>query len=90
MQSRHAITIAKAALESRNKHHQHLHIIESALATGARWVRDMLLLVGLYCGIPPAIEAHQIAAEIFNFLPILSEMRFLVRLEARRRRGRVA
>ena len=29
-------------------------------------VQDVLLLVAMYCGIPAAIETHQIAAEIFG------------------------
>jgi len=39
-----------------------------ALANGctAAEVQDVLLLVAMYCGIPAAIETHQIAAEIFG------------------------
>ena len=29
-------------------------------------VQDVLLLVAMYCGIPAAIEPHQVAAEIFR------------------------
>jgi len=32
-------------------------------------VQDLLLLVAMYCGIPAAIETHQIAAEIFGENP---------------------
>ena len=32
-------------------------------------VQDLLLLVAMYCGIPAAIETHQIAAEIFGEYP---------------------
>jgi len=41
---------------------------KGALANGctAAEVQDVLLLVAMYCGIPAAIETHQIAAEIFG------------------------
>jgi 4-carboxymuconolactone decarboxylase len=41
---------------------------KGALAKGctAAEVQDVLLLVAMYCGIPAAIETHQIAAEIFG------------------------
>jgi 4-carboxymuconolactone decarboxylase len=41
---------------------------KGALANGctATEVQDVLLLVAMYCGIPAAIETHQIAAEIFG------------------------
>jgi 4-carboxymuconolactone decarboxylase len=41
---------------------------KGALANGctAAQVQDVLLLVAMYCGIPAAIETHQIAAEIFG------------------------
>jgi 4-carboxymuconolactone decarboxylase len=32
-------------------------------------VQDLLLLVAMYCGIPAAIEANRIAAEIFDETP---------------------
>jgi 4-carboxymuconolactone decarboxylase len=41
---------------------------KGALANGctASQVQDVLLLVAMYCGIPAAIEPHQVAAEIFG------------------------
>jgi 4-carboxymuconolactone decarboxylase len=41
---------------------------KGALANGctAAQVQDVLLLVAMYCGIPAAIEPHQVAAEIFG------------------------
>ena len=41
---------------------------KGALANGctAAQVQDVLLLIAMYCGIPAAIEPHQIAAEIFG------------------------
>ena len=41
---------------------------KGALANGctAAQVQDLLLLIAMYCGIPAAIEPHQIAAEIFG------------------------
>jgi len=44
---------------------------KGALANGctAEQVQDVLLLVAMYCGIPAAIEPHQIAAEIFAIEP---------------------
>ena len=41
---------------------------KGALANGctAAQVQDVLLLVAMHCGIPAAIETHQIAAEIFG------------------------
>ena len=41
---------------------------KGALANGCSkaQVQDVLLLVAMYCGIPAAIEPHQIAAEIFG------------------------
>jgi 4-carboxymuconolactone decarboxylase len=41
---------------------------KGALTNGctAAEVQDVLLLVAMYCGIPAAIETHQIAAEIFG------------------------
>jgi 4-carboxymuconolactone decarboxylase len=43
---------------------------KGALANGCTKaeVQDVLLLVAMYCGIPAAIETHQIAAEIFGDL----------------------
>src|SRR6202012_266750 len=41
---------------------------KGALANGCTpaQVQDVLLLIAMYCGIPSAIEPHQIAAEIFG------------------------
>ena len=41
---------------------------KGALVNGctAEQVQDVLLLVAMYCGIPAAIEPHQVAAEIFG------------------------
>jgi 4-carboxymuconolactone decarboxylase len=41
---------------------------KGALANGCTraQVQDVLLLIAMYCGIPAAIETHQIAAEIFG------------------------
>ena len=41
---------------------------KGALGNGctAAQVQDVLLLIAMYCGIPAAIEPHQIAAEIFG------------------------
>src|ERR1700749_500500 len=41
---------------------------KGALANGctAAQGQDVLLLIAMYCGIPAAIEPHQIAAEIFG------------------------
>ncbi len=41
---------------------------KGALANGctAAEVQDVLLLIAMYCGIPAAIEPHQIAGEIFG------------------------
>lgn len=41
---------------------------KGALANGCTpaQVQDVLLLIAMYCGIPAAIEPHQIAAEIFG------------------------
>jgi 4-carboxymuconolactone decarboxylase len=41
---------------------------KGALANGCTpaQVQDVLLLIAMYCGIPAAIETHQIAGEIFG------------------------
>jgi 4-carboxymuconolactone decarboxylase len=48
---------------------------KGALSNGctAAQVQDVLLLVAMYCGIPAAIEPHQVAAEIFGERSVAGE-----------------
>ena len=57
-----------AALNRPNELRVH---IQGALANGcnADEIRDILLLVALYCGIPAANDAHRIAREVMDATP---------------------
>lgn len=45
--------------------------VQGALANGCTQeeIREVLLLVAMYCGIPSANDAHRIALEVFNAKP---------------------
>ncbi|HEY6239621.1 MAG TPA: carboxymuconolactone decarboxylase family protein, partial [Burkholderiales bacterium] len=64
--SRSLVTIAIAAATSRpDELRVHLR---GALANGCtrEEIREVLLLVAMYCGIPASNEAHRIALEVFG------------------------
>jgi 4-carboxymuconolactone decarboxylase len=54
-----------AAIGRANELRVHIH---GALANGctAEEIRDILLLVALYCGIPAAIEGHRVALDVLR------------------------
>jgi 4-carboxymuconolactone decarboxylase len=45
--------------------------VRGALTNGCTQeeIREVLLLVAMYCGVPSAIDAHRIALEVFNARP---------------------
>jgi len=45
--------------------------VQGALTNGCKQeeIREVLLLVAMYCGVPSAIDAHRIALEVFNAKP---------------------
>jgi 4-carboxymuconolactone decarboxylase len=62
-----AVVAMLAALGRSDELRVHL---KGALANGCKQdeIRDILLLVAIYCGIPAANEAHRIAVDVFKQL----------------------
>ena len=56
-----------AMLSALNRPHEFKAHVRGAVVNGAsrEEIREVLLQVGVYCGIPAAIEAHRLAREVF-------------------------
>jgi len=57
-----------AMLSALNRPQEFRVHVKGAVASGCtpEQVREVLLLVAMYCGVPASIEAHRIAAEVFD------------------------
>jgi 4-carboxymuconolactone decarboxylase len=66
MASRSLVMLAMTAALNRPQEFR-VHV-RGAIANGCtqEQVREVLLLVAMYCGVPASIEAHRIAAEVFG------------------------
>jgi len=64
--SRSLVMLAMLAASNRPQEFR-VHV-KGAIANGCAQeeVREVLLLVAMYCGVPASIEAHRIAAEVFQ------------------------
>ncbi len=65
-------SLAMIGITAAGKHGNELRVhVQGALANGCtqEQIQEVLLLVAMYCGVPSAINAHRIAAEVFKTKP---------------------